>query len=78
VDIIFSLHTRLGNNQAEFGSILIRELDFIAQLSLRKKIISCSIELIQNNLKHNSQTAIFEITQDIDYYFIRIKKATTN
>ncbi|PLX06605.1 MAG: hypothetical protein C0596_14890 [Marinilabiliales bacterium] len=42
---------------------------------MRKKIVVCSIELIQNNLKHNPEyTAKLSITENINEYVISIKE----
>ncbi len=73
--IILELNTEHNNIAEEFGIILFQELNIIEPISLRKKILSCSIELIQNNLKHNTKPAIFRFVEHNDYYKADITEA---
>ena len=76
--IIIKINTKQENNPDVFGELLLQKLNFITPLGLKKKIISCSIELIQNNLKHNAESANFIISEHEKHYLIKIKESVKN
>ena len=78
METIFNINTLHGSNPDEFGEMLFKKLDNLSPVDLKKKIISCSIELIQNNLIHNNHRAIFKIKFDSDYYYLEITESIKN
>ncbi len=71
-EIIFELETLSENIANDFANLLITNLSSIYPISLKKKIIACSIELIQNNLIHNNQNASLKILENSYNYYINI------
>lgn len=70
--IIYKLKIWNQESRDNFASSLIENLDSINPTGLRKKIINCSIELIQNNIKHNTHFSELSICEDKDFYTINI------
>ena len=73
--VIFQIATKSGIANDNIPEYLIENLQLITPKTMRKKIVVCSIELIQNNLKHNPEyTAKLSITENINEYVISIKE----
>jgi transcriptional regulator of heat shock response len=70
--LIFELSTNNENAKDNFAQILIDKLEIITPTTIKKKIITCCIELIQNNLKYNSYPATLQIIEYREFFIINI------
>ncbi|MDR2010624.1 MAG: DUF6272 family protein [Bacteroidales bacterium] len=67
--ILLDLTFKENNDYSDFHLVISEKLKHL-ELSLRKKIIICSVELIQNNHKHNNGEMKIEIYAENENIFI--------
>ncbi len=72
--IIYRLTIKQEKTPEDFADLLIENLSNISPKTLRKRIISCCIELIQNNLKHNHDIANLSISESQTSFIVVISE----